>query len=317
MLSLRSARLAPISHVGRARKPLFRTRRTLVHSAVQELTNGFLDLAIALPIPPSLPPYSTTVILLTVASRLVITVPFSVWAKDRQWRAENIVVPQLKREMQEVHKQILQDMKVEGFQGDKDAALAEVKKRLDVASKSRKGELLKIHHCTPLPTMIIPPLTQLPMFVCFSMVLNNACQPPTVLDSESFFTLTSLAHPDPTAALPIMIGLITLANVETARWFVGAAALQRERQVARWVEQRRAKGEAVVEPRKVVQSVLRLASVFRILFATMLPGSVEIYWAASAAFGLVQSWVLEWWHARRTHVYQRSSAPLTWTHRGR
>ena len=41
--------------------------------------DGFLDLATALPWPSSFPPYSATIILLTVASRLALTVPFSVW----------------------------------------------------------------------------------------------------------------------------------------------------------------------------------------------------------------------------------------------
>lgn len=41
--------------------------------------DGFLDLAIALPWPSSFPPYSSTIILLAVTSRLALTVPFSVW----------------------------------------------------------------------------------------------------------------------------------------------------------------------------------------------------------------------------------------------
>ncbi len=43
--------------------------------------DGFLDLAIGLPWPSSFPPYSSTIILLTVASRLAFTVPFSVWVR--------------------------------------------------------------------------------------------------------------------------------------------------------------------------------------------------------------------------------------------
>jgi len=45
-------------------------------SAIQD---GFLDLAVALPWPTSFPPYSSTIILLTIVSRLAFTVPFSVW----------------------------------------------------------------------------------------------------------------------------------------------------------------------------------------------------------------------------------------------
>jgi inner membrane protein COX18 len=49
-------------------------RRTFM----QGLCDGFLDLAIALPIPPSLPPYATTIILTTVAAR-VLLLPVAIW----------------------------------------------------------------------------------------------------------------------------------------------------------------------------------------------------------------------------------------------
>lgn len=47
---------------------------------MQSLCDGFLDLAIALPLPPSLPPYSTTIILVTVVTRLAL-LPVSVWVR--------------------------------------------------------------------------------------------------------------------------------------------------------------------------------------------------------------------------------------------
>jgi len=277
-----------------------------VSSAIQGLTDGFLDLAIALPLPPSLPPYSTTIILATAVTRLVFTVPFSVWAKNRQWRAENLVVPHIQREIPQMHRKVIQDMKQDKFRGDKDAAVAEANKRMKALSSARKNELLALHRCSPIPTIIVPPLTQLPLFVGFSMVLNNASQSPSLLDGESFFTLTSLSHSDPTVTLPIMLGLITLANVETSRWFVGAAALERERKVAQWAAERRLKGEAVVEPRKIIQSSLRIMSVARILIAAVVPGSIQVYWVTSAIFGLLQTWILDWWDARRTRAYQQA-----------
>ena len=120
--------------------------------------------------------------------------------------------------------------------------------------------------------MLIPPITQLPLFVGFSMVLNRASHPPTVLDSESFLTLTSLSHSDPTLTIPIVVGLITLANVETARWFASAAATQRQAKVDEWVKQRREKGEMVLEPGRIVQSSLRFLSVARIIIAALVPG---------------------------------------------
>ena len=99
--------------------------------------DGFLDLAIALPWPSSFPPYSSTIILLTVASRLALTVPFSVWvsllqhsqfgsrphglqAKRRQWRTEELVVPALQEARPLVQKQVLHEMRVEQARGTKE-----------------------------------------------------------------------------------------------------------------------------------------------------------------------------------------------------
>lgn len=120
--------------------------------------------------------------------------------------------------------------------------------------------------------MLIPPVTQLPLFIGLSMVFGRASVPPTVLDSEAFFTLTSLSHADPTVTLPIILGVITFANVDASRWFMTPQARIREQQVAEWTAKRRAAGETVVEPKRIFQSTLRIAAVGRILFAALVPG---------------------------------------------
>ncbi|KAH9899921.1 60Kd inner membrane protein-domain-containing protein [Cubamyces lactineus] len=280
-----------------ARRPV--ARRAFLSSTIHGLSEGFLDLAIALPFPPEWPPYSCTIILVTVVTRLAFTVPFSVWAKNRQWRAENVVVPQLKREMPSVHKQVQQQMKQDGFRGDKEAVIAEINKRSRVIAAERRKELLKQHHCSPIPTIAMPIVSQLPLFIGTSMVFSEVARAPTVLDSEAFFTLTSLSHADSTLTLPIMLGVITLANVESSRWFVSAEVLEREQRVAKWTAERRARGEQILEPKKIYQTSLRILSVARILIAAMVPGSVQLYWVTSATFGLFQSWILDYWDMRR------------------
>lgn len=156
-------------------------------------------------------------------------------------------------------------------------------------------------------------------------MLSNASRYPTVFDSESFLTLTSLSHPDPTATLPIVLGLITLANVETAHWFLSSDALKRQQKVAEWTAEKRAKGETVLEPGKIIQSSMRALAVGRILIAAVIPGvsilpsllytqssktitqSVELYWVTSAAFGLIQTWVLDYVFALKTRRYLRQN----------
>ena len=78
------------------------------------------------------------------------------------------------------------------------------------------------------------------------MFLSRLSQPPTAFDSESFLTLTSLSHADPTFALPIALGLITLANVELSlsiRWFASAEAREREELEEKRIAEKRAQGD--------------------------------------------------------------------------
>lgn len=140
---------------------------------------------------------------------------------------------------------------------------------------ARRKELFAEHRCRPWLTMLIPPLTQLPLFVGSSMFLSGLSQPPSAFDSESFLTLTSLSHADPTFALPIVLGLVTLANVESSssiRWFASAEAREREVLEKKRIAEQRAQGNIVFKPQKIVQSALRLMSVGRILIGALVPG---------------------------------------------
>jgi len=120
--------------------------------------------------------------------------------------------------------------------------------------------------------MAVPALTQLPVFISSSLMFSWLTQPPSVLDSETFLTLTSLVNPDPTAAIPILIGLITFANAESAKWFISDAGKSRQEKVEKWNAEKRAQGHIVVEPSKIVQNALRVMSVGRILIAAVVPG---------------------------------------------
>lgn len=52
------------------------------------------------------------------------------------------------------------------------------------------------------------------------MLFNRAAERPTPLDSEAFWNLTNLIHPDPTHVLPVAIGLLTMALTDSTRWFL-------------------------------------------------------------------------------------------------
>jgi mitochondrial inner membrane protein COX18 len=66
--------------------PHLQPRRTFITETLAAVgarlpCEEFLDLALALPIPPSFPPYTTTILAVTVASRLIFTVPFAIWVR--------------------------------------------------------------------------------------------------------------------------------------------------------------------------------------------------------------------------------------------
>ena len=66
-------------HATRRATLRLKERRTFFASTIQVLSDQFLDLAVTIPYPASLPAYSTTIILVTFVSRLILTVPFSIW----------------------------------------------------------------------------------------------------------------------------------------------------------------------------------------------------------------------------------------------
>ncbi|KAI5124938.1 hypothetical protein M0805_007365 [Coniferiporia weirii] len=275
-------------------------------TSLQPLTEGFFDLALALPWPASLPPYASTIVLTTVLSRLVFTLPFSIWAKKRQWRLEEKALPELKTYRKDAAIRIAQEMK---FAGIDKHGLEHFRKvhleRLKRAVDTRRQELFAVHSCAPMLTMLVPAVTQLPLFVISTAVFSSLAMRPTPIDDEIFLTLTSLARPDPTGVLPISLGLVTLANVETGGWFVGAERAARTAQIEEEREKanalKREQGVQVLPHTKdVVQGALRLFSVLRIVIGVMVDGSVIVYWLSSATFGLFQSWGFNWWDARRT-----------------
>ncbi len=113
---------------------------------------------------------------------------------------------------------------------------------------------MKQHNCHPLPTILLPPLVHLPIFLLLSLTIRQAVKTPlpsaalttasevalTTVDTttstldttaiaeplamfpfanESFLWLPNLLDTDPYLALPFAIGLMAFSNVEVMqRW---------------------------------------------------------------------------------------------------
>ncbi|KAF9495398.1 hypothetical protein BDN71DRAFT_1447556 [Pleurotus eryngii] len=277
-------------------QPCFpRQRRHFIRS----LGEGFLDLAVALPLPTNLPTYSSTIIIVTVLTRFCL-LPVAIWGKKRAWRIEEYVIPELERAKPAIYQGVLKQMKAQGIRGDKKQIQAIHGERSTALLTDLRKQLYKKHKCGPLTSILVPTLSQLPVFVISSMVLSRLSIAPTPFDSESFLTLTTLAHPDPTMALPIILGMITMANVESSNWVMTAAERERQQRLDEVNAKRIAEGgKPTIQPNKLLKSGLRLLSVGRIIFAAVMPGSVTLYWVTSAVFGLFQTWGMDWWDMRR------------------
>ncbi|KIJ56605.1 hypothetical protein M422DRAFT_149248, partial [Sphaerobolus stellatus SS14] len=168
--------------------------------------------------------------------------------------------------------------------------------------KEKRDELFKIHRCSPMVTILVPTMVQIPIFVGLSTIfLHAANMPGSVLRDESFWTLQSLAHPDTTMALPVIVGLLSIATVETSRWFTSE---QRARNIAAAQEKaavERAKGAIRINPMKHIKSIMSGLSVARVFLTALVPGSVELYWLTSAVGGLLTNWFVNYTDRLRKH----------------
>jgi mitochondrial inner membrane protein COX18 len=118
----------------------------------------------------------------------------------------------------------------------------------------------------------MPVVTQLPLFFGSTVVLGHLSRMPAPFDSESFLTLTSLSHVDPTTTLPVVLGFLTLANVESSSWFMTDAQRHKRAITDAKFKKSVEAGEVRFQSDKIVKSGLRFLSVGRILIASMVPG---------------------------------------------
>ncbi|KAJ7682698.1 hypothetical protein DFH06DRAFT_1389764 [Mycena polygramma] len=154
---------------------------------IQPLCDGFLDLATALPFPPSVPAYSATIILVAVTSRLALF-PIALWGRNRVRRLENVVLPEVERLKPIISKQVLDDMKQQKM--PKEMLVPATLQRIHLSRmiekvKSEQKRLIAEHKCSPIPSMVVSPLSQLPVFVILTTVFNRLAQDPTPFDSEA------------------------------------------------------------------------------------------------------------------------------------
>ncbi|QRV72416.1 inner membrane protein, 60 kDa [Ceratobasidium sp. AG-Ba] len=109
------------------------------------------------------------------------------------------------------------------------------------------------------------------------------------LATESFLTLPSLAHTDPTGMLPIAVGLLMFSNVE-----LGRLSRPAKRQMEPAPSNDNSGETSPTElPRmssmvSALENGLRGVSILFIWIAMQSPGAVVLYWLTSAAYTLAE-----------------------------
>ena len=84
-------------------------------------------------------------------------------------------------------------------------------------------------------------------------------------------------HPDPTMTLPVVLGFLTMANVESGNWVMNAAEHEQQRQIAERESKRISEGgKPRLHPGKVLKTLLRGLSIVRIIIAAITPGVKSI-----------------------------------------
>jgi len=75
--------------------------------------------------------------------------------------------------------------------------------------------------------------------------------------------------------LPIILGILTMANVESSIWVMTAAERERAQKIQEMNEKKNAelgKGARIILPQKIIKTTLRFMSVARIIVAAVTPG---------------------------------------------
>jgi mitochondrial inner membrane protein COX18 len=206
---------------------------------------------------------------------------------------EEAVVPQLEKSKPEIYTRVIQQMQKEQVRGTRESIKQEHAKRSAAQVRpcpsqlsplqsrvspphsqlrSLQKELCATYRCKPWPTALAPLASQLPLFIGITYVLRHLSADPTPFDSESFMSLANLANPDPTFALPVVLGIITLVNVESYKWFQTPTQIAQEQNAQSLTSKRRTEGRIIVPWREIFRTGMRLATPVRMIVAAMMPG---------------------------------------------
>ncbi|XP_072165698.1 cytochrome c oxidase assembly protein COX18, mitochondrial-like [Diadema setosum] len=227
-------------------------------------------------------PWWASIALTTFTLRLVLTLPLAVYSQNIRARVENLQPEVIALAKRAFVQRFAPRAKQEQW-SEKRAQRAFVGL---VRRYSR--ELYVRDNCHPAKGSILF-LVQLPMWILLSLSLRNMTgafaermyvDPASIvpeLASGGTLWFASLTVPDPTGILPVLVGILNLANIEMH-------ALHKGR---------------VTRVQRYVNNTLRGISLIMIPVAAYVPAAMTLYWTVSASYGLGQNILLKIPSARR------------------
>ncbi|ODQ53172.1 hypothetical protein SAICODRAFT_65613 [Saitoella complicata NRRL Y-17804] len=139
--------------------------------------------------------------------------------------------------------------------------------------------------CNPLITFLLP-LVHMPLFIVTSLTLRGMAGWPTwgggpeilepSLVTEGALWFPDLTVVDPTMALPVALGIMSLANIEITAALYGGSENQ-----SRF--------------KRILTNAARMASFAMMWIATQMPTTLVLYWITSTFFSTIQNFAFHYY----------------------
>ncbi|VVT54579.1 uncharacterized protein SAPINGB_P004146 [Magnusiomyces paraingens] len=185
--------------------------------------------------------------------------------------------------------------------------------------RRRRVELFRKYRCQAWKSIVLLPAVQMPLWIALSLVFRSMCgwsgsigssiPLEQAFNSDAFLWCTDLVSPDPYGALPILVGILGMANIEWNAINVmnRAAAPTSTASVAAAATQ----GPSV--PR-IVANISRVAVMGFTTMAFQAPVAVCLYWVSSSSFSLLQNLAFDRWLPLQPYTPRPPTTEFNFSH---
>ncbi|PVG03632.1 hypothetical protein CPB86DRAFT_779366 [Serendipita vermifera] len=294
-------------------EPLNRAIESLPNAFQHTIPDAILNLSEAW-VPASLPTYTTGIVAFAILTRLCVFTPWVFWARKRKWRVQEQVRPQAIAEcVYGWRSTLLRRLEREG--ATKEQKMKVMRENLDLRHK----ELEKVHHCSPLSTILVPALFTIPAFIASTSIMYATARLPAIASNPTLNEMfLSLAGQDTMPVLPIAIGVVGLLSVEVGTWSPRAMkAMESTNPKDAEAATKGSRGTdpkantLEVQPSRIAVSFFRLLSVGRAVICVALPAPVNLLWFTSTFLGLIEALIFNSVEAsRKVRLWGRNSPLL-------